>query len=75
VGKQNPERMEAIRVLLVEQGFTSSEVARQLGVSVSTVSHYARRLGVEPTQQPRYDWVEVQRYYDEESAPAVPELP
>ncbi|HEX8068163.1 MAG TPA: LuxR C-terminal-related transcriptional regulator [Thermoleophilaceae bacterium] len=47
-------------------GKTLAEVARELGLSKSTVSWHARRLGhagrTELAQ--RYDWGEVQRYYD-----------
>lgn len=52
--------------LLVE-GLTRAEVARRLGLSKSTVSFHARRLGLGVDERfvRRYDWDEIQRYYDE----------
>jgi hypothetical protein len=43
------------------------EVARILSLSKSTVSYHARNLGLPISQKfnRRYDWAEVQRYYDE----------
>ena len=43
-----------------------TEIARSLGLSKSTVCFHARGLGVPPDERfnRRYDWVEVQRYYD-----------
>jgi len=52
---------------LLALGLGRLEIARHLGVSKSTVSYHARRLG-EPMHEKatrRYDWAEVQRYYDE----------
>ena len=47
-------------------GLSRAEVARRLGISKSTVSYHARRLGrpSNPRCARRYDWAEVQRYYD-----------
>jgi hypothetical protein len=41
-------------------------VARELGLSKGTVSYHARRLGeaVDPRCARRYDWSQVQAYYD-----------
>ena len=53
--------------LLLKIGLGRLEIARLLGISKSTVSYHARRLG-EPMHEKatrRYDWAEVQRYYDE----------
>jgi DNA-binding transcriptional ArsR family regulator len=47
------------------QGLTGREIAERLGVTPPTVSYYLRRLGVPKQQQGRYDWKEVQKYYDE----------
>jgi hypothetical protein len=43
------------------------EIARQLGISKSTVCYHKRRLGwyIDDRFNRRYDWSEVQRYYDE----------
>jgi HNH endonuclease len=52
---------------LLALGFSRLETARILGVAKSTVSYHARRLG-EPMDEKatrRYDWQEIQRYYDE----------
>ena len=52
---------------LLRRGLSRAAVARALGLSRSTVSYHARRLG-EPVDERgarRYDWQAVQRYYDE----------
>lgn len=51
---------------LLARGLTSMEVARVLGISKSTVCYHKRRLGHEINAKfnRRYDWAEVQRYYD-----------
>jgi DNA-binding transcriptional ArsR family regulator len=52
---------------LLEEGLTRGEIARRLGLSRSTVSYHARRLGapVDALAARRYDWTAVQAYYDE----------
>jgi DNA-binding CsgD family transcriptional regulator len=57
---------EVVAELLAE-GLTRLEAARRLGLSKSTVSYHARRLGlpVDERGARRYDWQAVQRYYDE----------
>jgi DNA-binding CsgD family transcriptional regulator len=56
---------ERVRRLL-SQGLSRGEIARELGVSKSTVSYHARRLGapVDARGARRYDWHAVQLYYD-----------
>jgi transposase len=51
---------------LLARGLSSMEVARILGVCKSTVCYHKRRLGleIEAKFNRRYDWAEVQRYYD-----------
>lgn len=51
---------------LLARGLSSIEVARVLGVSKSTVCYHKRRLGheIDAKFNRRYDWAEVQRYYD-----------
>jgi transposase-like protein len=63
--KTNPERRARVAEML-EQGAGLAEIARALGVTISTVWHYACGLGYEPDPKfnRRYDWDEVQRYYD-----------
>jgi predicted DNA-binding protein YlxM (UPF0122 family) len=53
--------------LLFDQGLTTSEIARTLGVSAPTVCYHARRLGRPPYTEfaKRYDWSAIQRYHDE----------
>jgi 5-methylcytosine-specific restriction endonuclease McrA len=48
-------------------GLTQAAVARQLGLSPAAVSYHAGRLGYRRRTEcaRRYDWAEVQRYYDE----------
>jgi len=52
---------------LLGQGIGRLETARRLGLSKSTVSYHARRLGmpVDERGARRYDWEAIQRYYDE----------
>jgi 5-methylcytosine-specific restriction endonuclease McrA len=51
----------------LESDMTISEVAAELGVAKSTVCYHARRLGIiaDPRFARRYDWSEVQSFYDE----------
>ena len=53
--------------LMLTQGMSSAAIAKTLGLSKSTVSYHARRLGhpVDERGARRYDWDQVQRYYDE----------
>jgi hypothetical protein len=63
--KTNPERRARVAEML-GQGVGLAEIARALGVSIPTVWHYACGLGYKPDPKfnRRYDWAEVQRYYD-----------
>ncbi|MGH2823309.1 MAG: HNH endonuclease [Thermoleophilaceae bacterium] len=56
---------ERVAVLLAE-GWGGNAIARELGLTRSTVSYHARRLGEEVDSRcaRRYDWDEIQRYYD-----------
>ena len=51
---------------LLEQGLRGSHIAARLGISKATVSYHAKRLGHpgSPACGRRYDWAEIQRYYD-----------
>jgi hypothetical protein len=51
---------------LLEAGLPGAAIARRLGISKSTVSYHKRRLGhtVDVRCNRRYDWEEVQRFYD-----------
>jgi DNA-binding CsgD family transcriptional regulator len=63
--RHRPTR-ELVRELLAE-GHSRADIARSLGITKSTVSFHARRLGAEidETCARRYDWQAVQRYHDE----------
>lgn len=66
VSRKTPgETRETVRLLL-EAGLSRSAVARELGISKPTVTHHAKALGVPSDSKcnRRYDWDEVQRYYD-----------
>jgi transposase-like protein len=60
------ETRQAVRVLL-EAGLSRAAVARELDISKPTVTYHAQVLGVasESRCNRRYDWAEVQRYYDD----------
>jgi hypothetical protein len=49
------------------RGESIGTIAAELGLVKSTVCYHARRLGMLPDERfaRRYDWVEIQRYYDE----------
>ncbi|MEA2132895.1 MAG: hypothetical protein QOC68_804 [Solirubrobacteraceae bacterium] len=51
---------------LLARGLSRAAIARELGIAKSTVSYHARRLGgpVDERGARRYDWEEVQRFYD-----------
>jgi HNH endonuclease len=53
--------------LLLTQGMSRGAIARTLGLSKSTVSYHAGRLGhpIDERGARRYDWPEIQRYYDD----------
>ena len=57
---------DRVRDLLAE-GYGRLEAARILGVSKSTVSYHARRLGlpIDEKCNRRYDWAVIQDYYDQ----------
>jgi hypothetical protein len=52
---------------LIAEGLNHTQIARALGVAKHTVSYHARTLGrpADPRFTRRYDWTEVQHYYDE----------
>ena len=52
---------------LLDAGLSGAAIARELGISKSTVSYHRRRLGevIDTRCNRRYDWAEVQRFYDE----------
>jgi DNA-binding CsgD family transcriptional regulator len=52
---------------LLARGVRRIEIARRLGISKSTVSYHARRLGasIDERFNRRYDWKIVQEFYDQ----------
>src|SRR4051812_13910457 len=64
MARPSPTR-EAVRALLA-QGRSCTEIARELGLSKPTICHHARALGFQADHRfsRRYDWPEIQRYYD-----------
>jgi helix-turn-helix protein/HNH endonuclease len=60
-----------VRRIAIEQlhreGLSAAEIARRLDITAPTVCYHLRRLGVRSDSRfaRRYDWAEVQRFYDE----------
>lgn len=52
---------------MLDAGLSGAAIARELGISKSTVSYHMRRLGevLDTRCNRRYDWAEVRRFYDE----------
>jgi hypothetical protein len=57
-------RIDEVRQLHAE-GLSGRQIAKRLGVTPPTVCYYLRKLGVPRQPQGRYDWDDVQAYYDE----------
>jgi hypothetical protein len=60
-------RTRALVSLMLKRGMSRGAIARTLGLSKSTVSYHASRLGnpVDERCARRYDWAAIQGYYDE----------
>jgi transposase-like protein len=65
-GRRSTETRAAVGALL-NQGVARAEIARRLGISKPTVTYHATQLGYPSSSRAacRYDWTEIQRYYDE----------
>src|SRR4051812_20972935 len=52
---------------LLEAGLPKAAVARELGITKSSVSHHAARAGLQVDERfaRRYDWAAVQSFYDD----------
>jgi DNA-binding transcriptional ArsR family regulator len=63
-GGRGETRTEVAR--LIADGLSFAEIGRALGISKPTVAYHARKLGIPPAGKfnCRYDWAEVQAYYD-----------
>jgi hypothetical protein len=51
---------------LLDAGLSRAGIAARLGISKATVTYHSKRLGApgSPACARRYDWVEIQAYYD-----------
>jgi transposase-like protein len=51
---------------LLDCGLNHTQIAQRLGITKHTVAYHARTLGrpADPRFTRRYDWTEIQRYYD-----------
>jgi hypothetical protein len=47
------------------QGLSGRQIATHLGISPPTVCYYLRKLGVPRQRQGRYNWKDIQAYYDQ----------
>lgn len=66
MSRKAPEKTrEAVR-LLRAAGLSRSAVARELGITKPTVTYHAKALGLPSNSKcnRRYNWDEIQRYYD-----------
>src|SRR3954471_8939769 len=66
MGRWNIETKRRVTALL-DCGLNHTQIARRLGITKHTVAYHARTLGrpADPRFTRRYDWPEIQRYYDE----------
>jgi hypothetical protein len=66
MGRWNIETKRRVADLL-ERGLNHTQIAEPLGITKHTVSYHVRTLGrpADPRFTRRYDWAEIQRYYDE----------
>lgn len=64
---QQPSQTRGRVAGLLAEGLLHAEIARRLGLSKSTVTYHAHRLGsaIDERCSRRYDWDVVQRYYDQ----------
>jgi transposase-like protein len=64
--KKEPIRTRELVAELLADGFSVMHTARLLGLNKSTVCYHKRRLGhqIDAKFNRRYDWREVQRFYD-----------
>lgn len=75
-GRSEPKALPGVtRERIAERlarGLQRSEIARDLGLSKSTVSWHAAKLGCPRADKfaKRYDWVTIQAFYDEGHTPA-----
>jgi transposase-like protein len=62
-----PGVTRAVVAEMLERGESITTIADHLGLAKSTVCYHARRLGFlgDDRFARRYDWAEIQRYYDE----------
>jgi DNA-binding transcriptional ArsR family regulator len=62
-----PDKTRERVAAMLASGYSRGAIARHLGLSKSTVSYHARRLGapVNALAARRYDWTAVQAYYDQ----------
>jgi hypothetical protein len=66
MGRWNIETKRQVADLL-DCGLNHTQIAQRLGITKHTVSYHARTLGraADPRFTRRYDWAEIQRFYDE----------
>jgi len=66
MARWNVETKRRVAALL-ERGLNHTQIAQRLGITKHTVAYHARTLGrpADPRFTRRYDWAEVQRFYDE----------
>lgn len=66
VPEDSPSPTKHLVALLLQEGWTVSQIAAQLGLSRATVCFHKRTLGVKIDRRfaRRYDWTEIRAFYD-----------
>lgn len=59
------EDMKEKIIILLNQNFSYNKIAKLLGCSKATISYHAKKIGRQKFNKKKYDWVEIQNFYNE----------